>query len=179
MTFYLNSIDTFSLSRTVSKKNRFKILKVAQNGGIWPFQSQGHWPIFFISKIGSDSSQTALTDIERQNRFSCFGCTLSKSLKSFKKRKKRTSPYMLGICTSVPENFPYPNFARLFRSMTLSIVPNIFQSVHSLRIKSLRILEDLSLMIPVKKILLKCGNPYARLNQELLSHMTILNLWKT
>ena len=29
MTFYLTSIDIFSLSRTVSKKNRFKILEVA------------------------------------------------------------------------------------------------------------------------------------------------------
>ena len=44
MTSYLTSVDT--LSRTVSKKNRFKILKIAQNGGFWPFEGQGHKSIF-------------------------------------------------------------------------------------------------------------------------------------
>ena len=55
MTSYLTSIDTFSLSRTVFEKIRVKISRVKQNGGFWPFQGQGHWPIFFISKKGSDS----------------------------------------------------------------------------------------------------------------------------
>ena len=65
MTFYLTSIDTFSLSRTVSEKNRVEILKAEQNGGIWPFQGQGHQPIFVISKTGSNSRQSASIDISR------------------------------------------------------------------------------------------------------------------
>ena len=104
---YYTSIDTFSISRTVSKKNRFKILKVAWNGGIWPFQGQGHWPIFFISRKGSDSCQTALIDISRVKIG--FGCTIIKERKKLKKRK-RTNSYMLGICTSIPENFSETKF---------------------------------------------------------------------
>ena len=52
MTSYLTSIDTFSLSRTVFEKIRVKIFRVKQNGGFWPFQGQGHWPIYFISRKG-------------------------------------------------------------------------------------------------------------------------------
>ena len=65
MTFYLTSIDIFSLSRTVFEKIRVKIFRVKQNGGFWPFQGQGHWPIFFISRKGSDSHQTASNDVLR------------------------------------------------------------------------------------------------------------------
>ena len=49
MTSYLTSMDTFPLSRTVFEKIRVKNFRVKQNGGFWPFQGQGHWPIFFIS----------------------------------------------------------------------------------------------------------------------------------
>ena len=38
---------------------RVKVFRVKQNGGLWPFQGQGHWPIFFYSRNGSDSHQTA------------------------------------------------------------------------------------------------------------------------
>ena len=55
MTSYLTSIDIFSLPRTVFEKIRVKIFRVKQNGGFWPFRGQGHWPIFFISRKGSDS----------------------------------------------------------------------------------------------------------------------------
>ena len=65
MTSYLTSMDTFSLSRTVFEKIRVKIFRVKQKGGFWPFQGQGHRPIFFISKKGSDSHQTASIDILR------------------------------------------------------------------------------------------------------------------
>ena len=83
MTSYLTSIDTFSLSRTVSEKNRIEILKAAQNGGIWPFQGQGHQPIFFISRKGSNSRQTASIDISRVKIGSAVSAVpLSKSVKS-------------------------------------------------------------------------------------------------
>ena len=65
MTSYLTSMDTFSLSRTVFEKIRVKIFRVKQNGGFWPFQGRGHRPIFFISKKGSDSHQTASNDVLR------------------------------------------------------------------------------------------------------------------
>ena len=39
-----------------------------------------------------------------QNRSSRFSCILIKERKTFKKEKKRTCTYMLGICTSVSEN---------------------------------------------------------------------------
>ena len=50
MTSYVTSIDIFSLFRTVFEKIQVKILKVKKTGGFWPFQGQGHWPIFFISR---------------------------------------------------------------------------------------------------------------------------------
>ena len=48
MTSYLTSMDTISLSRTVLEIMPVKVLKAAQNGGIWPFKGQGHQPIFSI-----------------------------------------------------------------------------------------------------------------------------------
>ena len=84
MTSYLTSIDTFSLSRTVFEKIRVKILRVKQNGGFWPFQGQGHWPIFSISRKGSDSHQTASIDILRVKIGSAvLAAPSSKSVKSF------------------------------------------------------------------------------------------------
>ena len=65
MTSYLTSIDTFSLSRTVFEKIRVKIFSVKQNGGFWPFQGQGLWPIYFIFRKGPDSHQTASNDVLR------------------------------------------------------------------------------------------------------------------
>ena len=63
MTSYLTSIDTLSLSRTVFEKIRVKIFSVKQNGGFWPFQGQGLWPIYFIFRKGPDSHQTASNDV--------------------------------------------------------------------------------------------------------------------
>ena len=83
MTSYLTSMDTFSLSRTVFEKIRVKILRVKQNGGFWPFKGQGHWPIFFISRKGSDSHQTASIDILRVKIGSAvWAAPSSKSVKS-------------------------------------------------------------------------------------------------
>ena len=108
MTSYITSIDTFSLSRTVFEKNRVEVLKAAQNGGISPFQGQGHQPIFFISKKGSNSRQTASIDISRVKIGSAVLAVPSS--KSVKSKKKRTNPYILGICTSVPENLSETKF---------------------------------------------------------------------
>ena len=84
MTSYLTSIDIFSLSRTVFEKIRVKIFRVKQNGGFWPFQSQGHRPIFFISRKGSDSHQTASNDVLRVKIGSAvLAAPSSKSVKSF------------------------------------------------------------------------------------------------
>ena len=83
MTSYLTSIDTFSLSRTVFEKIRVKILRVKQNGGFWPFQGQGPWRIFFVSRKGSDSHQTASIDILRVKIGSAvLAAPSSKSVKS-------------------------------------------------------------------------------------------------
>ena len=83
MTSYLTSIDIFSLSRTVFEKIRVKIFRVKQNGGFWPFQGQGHWPIFFISRKGSDSHQTASNDVLRVKIGSAvLAAPSSKSVKS-------------------------------------------------------------------------------------------------
>ena len=83
MTSYLTSIDIFSLSRTVFEKIRVKISRVKQNGGFWPFQDQGHWPIFFISRKGSDSHQTASNDVLRVKIGSAvLAAPSSKSVKS-------------------------------------------------------------------------------------------------
>ena len=46
-------------------------------------------------------------------------------------RKHKTSYVGYNSQSQSLEIFPKPNFDRLLRSMTLSIVPNIFQSVHS------------------------------------------------
>ena len=90
MTSYLTSIDIFSLSRTVFEKIRVKIFRVKQNGGFWPFQGQGHWPIFFISGKGSDSHQSASNDVLRVKIGSAvLAAPSSKSVKSFKKKKKK------------------------------------------------------------------------------------------
>ena len=83
MTSYLTSIDIFSLSRTVIEKIRVKLFRVKQNGGFWPFQGQGHWPIFFISRKGSDSHQTASNDVLRVKIGSAvLAAPSSKSVKS-------------------------------------------------------------------------------------------------
>ena len=83
MTSYLTSIYIFFLSRTVFEKIRVKILRVKQNGGFWPFQGQGHWPIFFNSRKGSDSHQTASIDILRVEIGSAvWAAPSSKSVKS-------------------------------------------------------------------------------------------------
>ena len=86
MTSYLISMDTYSLSRTVFEKIRVKIFWVKQNGGFWPFQGQGHRPIFFISRKGSDSHQTASNDVFRVKIGSAvLAAPSSKSVKSLKK----------------------------------------------------------------------------------------------
>ena len=120
MTSYLTSIDTFSLSRTVFEKIRVKILRVEQNGGFWPFQGQGHWPIFFISRKGSDSHQTASIDILRVKIGSAvLAAPSSKGVKSFKKNRKKGWTLICWVCVPLSgEIFSKPNFARLFRSMT-------------------------------------------------------------
>ena len=108
MTSYLTSVDIFFLSRTVFEKIRVKIFRVKQNGGFWPFQGQGHWPIFFISRKGSDSHQTASNDVLRVKiGLAVLAAPSSKSVKSW---KKRTNPYMLGMCISFRENFSETKF---------------------------------------------------------------------
>ena len=46
MPFYSTSVDTISLYYAVLEKMPVKFLKVAHNGGIWPFKGQGHESIF-------------------------------------------------------------------------------------------------------------------------------------
>ena len=83
MTSYLTSLDTSSLSRTVFEKIRVKVFRVKQNGGFWPFQGQGHWAIFFYSRKGSDSHQTASNDVLRVKIGSAvLAAPSSKSVKS-------------------------------------------------------------------------------------------------
>ena len=83
MTSYLTSMDTISLSRTVLEIMPVKNFRVKQNGGFWPFKGQGHWPIFFISRKGSDSHQTASIDILRVKiGWAVFAAPSSKSVKS-------------------------------------------------------------------------------------------------
>ena len=121
MTSYLTSVDIFSLSRTVFEKIRVKIFRVKQNGGFWPFQGQGHRPIFFISRKGSDSHQTASNDVLRVKIGSAvLAAPSSKSVKSWKKKKKKKGRTLIcWVCVSQSGKiFPKPNFARLFRSMT-------------------------------------------------------------
>ena len=79
MTSYLTSMDTFSLYRTVFEKIRVKIFRVKENSGFWPFQGQGHRPIFFHfwNRVWL-SLNGVKWRIARQNRFSRFGCTLIK-----------------------------------------------------------------------------------------------------
>ena len=55
MTSYLTSMNTISLSRTVFEIMPVKVSKAEQNGGFWPFQGQGHWPIFSNFRKGSGS----------------------------------------------------------------------------------------------------------------------------
>ena len=106
MTSYLTSMDTFSLSRTVFEKIRVKIFRVKQNGGFWPFQGQGHRPIFFISKKRSDSHQTASNDVLRVKIGSAvLAAPSSKSVKSFKKKKKKDEPLYVGYVYLRPGKF--------------------------------------------------------------------------
>ena len=115
MTSYLTSMDTISLSRTVLEIMPVKNFRVKQNGGFWPFKGQGHWPIFFISRKGSDPHQTASNDVLRVKIGSAVLATpSSKSVKSWKK-KKRTNPYMLGMCISVRENFSETKFCYIVK----------------------------------------------------------------
>ena len=104
MTSYLTSIDTFSLSRTVFEKIRVKNFRVKQNGGFWPFQGQGHWPIFFISRKGSDSHQTASNDVLRVKIGSAvLAAPSSKGVKSLK--KKKDEPLYVGYVYIRPRKF--------------------------------------------------------------------------
>ena len=83
MTSYLTSMDIISLSRTVLEIMPVKNFRVKQNGGFWPFEGQGHWPIFFISRKGSDSHQTASIDVLRVKIGSAvLAAPSSKSVKS-------------------------------------------------------------------------------------------------
>ena len=143
MTSYLTSIDIFSLSRTVSEKNRVEILKAEQNGGIWPFQGQGHQPIFFISRKGSNSRQTVSIDISRVKIGSAvFAVPSSKSVKSFKKKKKRKKEKKKRKKKDAPLYFGYMYFCsrKFFRNQILLDYLGrwgyqsgqiFFQSVHS------------------------------------------------
>ena len=65
MTSYSTSMDTISLSRTVLEIMLVKVLKVAQNGRIWPIKSQGHQSICFYYRKGTSSHQTASFEILR------------------------------------------------------------------------------------------------------------------
>ena len=65
MTSYSTSMDTISLSRTVLEIMPVKVLKAAQNDGIWPFKGQSHQSIFFYYKKGTSSHQTASFEILR------------------------------------------------------------------------------------------------------------------
>ena len=104
MTSYLTSIDIFSLSRTVFEKIRVKNFRVKQNGGFWPFQGQGHWPIFFISRKGSDSHQTASNDVLHVKIGSAvLAAPSSKSVKSYK--KKKDEPLYVGYVYLRPGKF--------------------------------------------------------------------------
>ena len=83
MTSYLTSMNTISLSRTVFEIMPVKILKAEQNGGLWPFQGQGRWPIFSNSRKGSGSHQTASNDVLRVKIGSAvWAAPSSKSVKS-------------------------------------------------------------------------------------------------
>ena len=111
MTSYSTSMNTISLSRTVLEIMPVKVLKVAQNGGIWPFQGQGHWLIFFIFRKGSDSRQTASNDISRVKIGSAvLAAPSSKSVKSWKKKnfkkkkEKKDEPLYVGYMYFRPRN---------------------------------------------------------------------------
>ena len=108
MTSYLTSMNTISLSRTVSEIMPVKILKAEQNGGFWPFNGQGRVSIFFYHRKGTSSHQTASFEILRiKIGLAVQTVRVPKSVKSY---KKSTNPYMLRICTSVPENLSETKF---------------------------------------------------------------------
>ena len=65
MTSYLTSMNTISLSRTVLEIMPVKILKAKQNGGFWPFKSQGQVSISFLHRKDTSSHQTASFEISR------------------------------------------------------------------------------------------------------------------
>ena len=112
MTSYLTSMDTISPFRIVLEIMPVKILKAEQNGGFWPFKGQGQESIFFFHRKGTSSHQTASFEISRIKISSRLGCTRVKERKKFFFFffKKSTNPYMLGICTSVHENFSETKF---------------------------------------------------------------------
>ena len=64
-TSYLNSMDTISLSCTVLEIMLVKIFKAQQNGGFWPFKSQGQVSIVFYRRKGTSSHQTVSFEILR------------------------------------------------------------------------------------------------------------------
>ena len=66
---------------------------------------------FSILEMGLTLKNGVEWRIARQNRFSRFGCTLIKERKKF--FKKRTNTYMLGMCTSVQENFSETKFCSI------------------------------------------------------------------
>ena len=130
MTSYLTSMDTISLSRTVLEIMPVKNFRVKQNGGFWPFKGQGHWPIFFISRKGSDSHQTASIDILRVKIGSAvLAAPSSKSVKSY---KKKDEPLYVGYVYLRPGKF-FRNqilldYSGRWRNQSCQI---FFQSVHS------------------------------------------------
>ena len=106
MTSYLTSMDTISLSCTVLEKMPVKILKTAQNGGIWPFEGQGHDSIFFLSyKRHLLSPNGVVWDIAHKNRFSRLGCTRVEERRKFKKKKKKHKPLYVGYMYLNPRKF--------------------------------------------------------------------------
>ena len=104
MTFYFTSKNTIFLSRTVLEIMPVKILKAEQNGGICLLKVKVEKRCFFYYRNGTSSHRTASFEIFRIKIGSAvWAVPVSKSVKSWKKRIS-TNPYMLGICTSVPEN---------------------------------------------------------------------------
>ena len=132
MTSYLTSIDIFPLSRNIFEKIRVKLFWVKQNGGFWPFQGQGHWPIFFISRKGSDSHRTASNDILRVKIGSAVLAALSsKSVKSWKKRKKDEPLYVGHVYLRPGKFFRNQNLLDCLGRWRYQSCQILFQSVHS------------------------------------------------
>ena len=109
---YLTSMNTISLSRTVLEIMPVRIWRPNKMADFDLSKVKVKNRVFFVIEKAPPLTKRRRLRYCASKSFRLYPCQRSWKI------EKNTNPYLLRICTSVPENFPKTKFARLFRSMT-------------------------------------------------------------